>query len=352
MKRIATTLITSVLVLGCGDDGGDGGGTGTDGATDAGSGGDGDSDASGGSTETGGEDPLVARGRYIVNDVAMCSFCHTPRLSDGAPDLSMFLAGNPCFDDTAPDDDEMGCISTRNLTNHETGLANATDEEVKQALTEGIGVDGRNLVPVMPYWVFHNMTDEDLDAIVAYLRTIPGVDNMTPPSQAPWTEPEATLPPLDPAVIPSPAEDYPERESAERGRYLSTMASLCVDCHTPEMTPFGFDFDFTKIMGGGRGFPAETFGFPVPPFPEFIYTSNLTTHSTGIEGWTKEDIVKVMKEGVRPDGMGVCAPTHGGPSSPFAGLTDQDVEDIANYLLSIPPVDNMIPEDCEAPPPS
>jgi mono/diheme cytochrome c family protein len=336
-------LVVMILCAACGDDdanldGNDDGGNGIDATPD-------EYDA--------GEDPLVTRGRYLVNDVAMCSFCHTPRRENGTPDPARFLAGVDCLGgDQVPKDDEMGCVNTRNLTSHETGLANASDEEIKDAFLNGIGTDGRNLLPIMPYWVFHNLTDDDADAIVAYLRTVEPVDHMTPPNQPPFTEPPATLPPIDPDDIPLPSDGFEEEESALRGRYLTSMASVCIDCHTPETEPMSFMFDWDKAFGGGRGFPREFLGYFSEPYPEIIFTSNLTPHETGLDGYSKQDIIKVMKEGLDPDGDGVCAPTHSGPSSPFAGLTDTDVEDIANYLLSLPPVDNAIPEDCEGPPPS
>lgn len=299
-----------------------------------------------------GEDPLITRGRYLVNDVSQCPFCHTPRRSDGLPDPTRFLAGVDCLFDADPTDDELGCISTRNLTNHSTGLANSSDEEIKDGFLTGIGTDGRNLVALMPYWVFHNMTDEDADSIVAYLRTLTPVDHMSPPNQPPFTPPPEVTPPIDPDVIPLPVDGFAETESAMRGRYLSAMASVCVDCHTPELVPGSFMFDFDKVFGGGRGFPAALFGYPVPPYPEVIFTTNLTPHATGLEGYDQADVIRVMKEGLDKNGDGVCAPTHSGPSSPYAGLTDEDVADIANYVISLPPVDNAIIADCTGPPPS
>lgn len=318
-------------------------------STDSGGNGNTDGDTDG---DTDGNADLVERGRYLVNDVSQCAFCHTPRLPDGSADLSNFLAGVDCFIDVDPMDDAVGCIATRNLTDHETGLANATDEEIKDAITNGIGTDGRNLLGLMPYWVFHNATDEDLDAMVAYLRTVPAVDHMTPANQPPWLEPPSTIPPIALSDIPEPDPGFAEFDSAMRGRYLSSMVSLCVDCHTPEVTPMSFDFDFDKFMAGGRPFMREELGYFSDPYPPTIYTSNLTPHATGLDGYTKADIVTIMREGVNPAGEGVCAPTHGGPSSTYAGLTDEDVEDIANYILSLPPVDNTVPNDCVAPPPN
>lgn len=298
-----------------------------------------------------GEDPLVVRGRYLVNDVSMCPFCHTPRRSDGMPDATRFLAGVDCIYDVDPSPD-LGCLSSRNLTNHPTGLANASDDEIKDALLDGIRTDGKNMIGLMPYWVFHNMTEEDADSIVAYLRTVRPVQHMVPPNQPPFLPPDTLVPPIDPADVPMPVAGTADPESAMRGRYLTSMVSVCIDCHTPELTPGSFMFDFSKVFGGGRAFPAILFGYPVPPYPDIIYTTNITPDATGLQDYTREDIIRVMKDGLDKNGDGVCAPTHSGPSSPFAGLTDSDVEDIANYVLSLPAVDNAVPEDCVGPPPA
>jgi hypothetical protein len=68
-------------------------------------------------------------------------------------------------------------ISANITPDPETGIGNWTDDEIKRAMTKGISKDGRRLSPPMPYSFFANMTKEDLDAVVAYLRTVPPVVN-------------------------------------------------------------------------------------------------------------------------------------------------------------------------------
>jgi hypothetical protein len=70
-----------------------------------------------------------------------------------------------------------------NITSHPTaGLGSWTDAEIKRAITEGISRDGRTLLPFMPYWLYKKMEPSDLDAIVAYLRTIPPLGPAAPPA--------------------------------------------------------------------------------------------------------------------------------------------------------------------------
>jgi mono/diheme cytochrome c family protein len=287
---------------------------------------------------------LVERGQYITNVLAACTFCHTPLLENGQRDLTRLFAGVDCFFDADPVDTNAGCLSSRNLTNHATGLANVTDQQIKDAFQNGIRTDGMKLAPVMPYWVFHNMTDEDANAVVAYLRSLPGVDHTVQANQPPWSMyNDGTIPAV--AVI-NPATDIPlpltgtADANAMRGRYLTAMAGLCMDCHTPEVAPPNYPLDFTKSFGGGRVFPKEALGLIDASYPAWIATRNLTTHATGLGGWTPQQIKLAIAEGRDRDNNAVCAATHGGAISPYAALTQQDLDDIVQYIANLPPVEN------------
>jgi hypothetical protein len=67
-----------------------------------------------------------------------------------------------------------------NITPHaEQGIGGWTDEEIKRAITQGISRDGRQLLPAMPFELYRNVEERDLDAIVAYLRSIPPLPTIT-----------------------------------------------------------------------------------------------------------------------------------------------------------------------------
>jgi hypothetical protein len=74
-----------------------------------------------------------------------------------------------------------------------------------------------------------------------------------------------------------------------------------------------------------------------------VYSRNLTPHETGLAGWTKEDIVTAIKEGVNRDNVPLCPPMPAGPMGAFGGMTDEDATDIAAFLLSLEPAENEIP---------
>ena len=114
----------------------------------------------------------VAYGRYIVTAQAHCFECHTPMGPKG-PDMSKLGAGGMEIT-LAPG----MVVRTPNITSDpETGIGKWTDQQIKDALTKGITPTGQHLSPPMPFPWFKNMTPEDIDAVVAYVRTIPPVKN-------------------------------------------------------------------------------------------------------------------------------------------------------------------------------
>jgi mono/diheme cytochrome c family protein len=290
----------------------------------------------------------VERGRYLVENVGACGDCHTPRV-EGTPafDVAKTLAGVDCFVDADPNDPNVGCISSRNLTNHETGLKNRSDQEIKDLFLKGLRPDGTALHPIMPYYVLANMTGADADAIVAFLRTVPAVDHMVAATQAPFAGTAAPAPTWPDALIPQPEASYAFQAEAKRGRYLAGQFGVCMECHTPqgEQGP-----DPTRAFQGGRPFRAlEELGLPTPPFPASIYSSNLTPHASGIEGYDVAKLVKAIKQGADKDNKPLCPPMPAGPMAPFAGITDADATDIAHYLLSLAPKENVLPNGCDLP---
>jgi len=288
---------------------------------------------------------LVERGRYLVSHVAACPTCHSPHGADGRYDQARWLGGMDCYVDFAPDDPNVGCLSTRNLTHHETGLKNRSDREIKDMLLKGQRPDGKALHPFMPYRYFANMREQDADAIVAYLRTVPGIDRTAARSQPPFSPPEAPAPPIPVASIPLPRPDYPDRAAALRGRYLAGEVGICLDCHTPRANG---QLDMERAFQGGLQFPRAALGLPAS-YPALVYSSNLTPHATGILGYGVAQLVRALKHGIDRHGTRLCPPMPAGPAEAFGGMRDEDARDIAHYLLSLPPGENAIPNGCQAP---
>jgi cytochrome c553 len=222
-------------------------------------------------------------------------------------------------------------------------------------LTMGQRPDGTFIHPMMPYWMYVNMQDDDLNAMIAYLRTVAGIDNRIGNSQAPFAMVGGAVMPLDLALVPSPVEGSEHYESAMRGRYLAVNAGACIECHTPEpeSVPGPTAIDFEKFFWGGREFPAAALGLPVQPmgpFPEVIRSANLTSHMEhGIGQYTVEELIRALKHGVDREDEGLCPPMPAGMMAAFGGLTDEDALDIAHYMKSLPAVDNEVAGECALP---
>ena len=119
----------------------------------------------------------VRRGAYLAT-IGHCLECHTP-LDKGAVllDSALGAGGRPFLPSFVKGLPERwtGAVS-RNVTAHrEQGLGGWSDAEIKRAITQGIGRDGRRMVEPMAFAWYAGIRDDDLDAIVAYLRTLPAL---------------------------------------------------------------------------------------------------------------------------------------------------------------------------------
>lgn len=148
----------------------------------------------------------VARGKYLVT-IASCHDCHTPGYFLGKPDMALYLGGS----DVGFELPGLGTFVGPNLTpDKTTGLGNWTDAQVIAAIQTGARPDGRMLAPIMPYHAFANLTPQDAQAIVAFLRSIPPVQHKVAgpfgPTQTPSVFVMKIVPPGTPPTPPPPAK--------------------------------------------------------------------------------------------------------------------------------------------------
>jgi Cytochrome c len=118
----------------------------------------------------------VSRGQYLV-EIASCAECHTPA-KRGQPVRGMDFAGGQVFDEPT------GKIASVNITPDPTGIGLYTEETFVKALRTGY-VGTRQLNPLMPWQFYNGLTDEDLKAMYAYLKTVPAVTHHVDNSKAP-----------------------------------------------------------------------------------------------------------------------------------------------------------------------
>lgn len=272
---------------------------------------------------------LVERGAYLANSVAICMDCHTTRdwtRFSGPTVPGTHGKGGERF---GPEIGLPGTLYASNIT--PAALGDWSDGELIRAITTGVSKDGRALFPLMPYPAFGSMCERDVNAIVAYLRTLPAIENEVPLSTLdfPLNLIVRTLPaPASPQACPSP------EDGVAYGAYLTKMAA-CVDCHTKSEagTPLpGMQF------AGGVEFPLPTGGV--------VRTANLTPDvETGLGAWTKQMFVARFRAHADPSaepGVGPGQFNTVMPWTQYGTMTEQDLGAIYDYLRTLAPVNNRV----------
>ena len=270
----------------------------------------------------------VDRGAYLVESILACGNCHTPKTPAGEPIASRNLSGDGLRFSPPP---FVGVAS--NITpDRDTGIGTWSDAEIKRAIVEGIRPDhGRlpniPLAVVMATQFFKALTPADLDAVVAYLRSVPAIrqDIPSPTYRAPQIH--QPFPDAEAGFA-----DDRMNDAVYRGRYLATIA-LCMECHSPVDKG---RFDFTRLGAGGRLFSAAVVqGFPAdwpgarPP--------NITPHpSAGIGRWSDDEIKRAITQGVSRDGRKLKPPMG---FSYYAKLSPADLDALVSYLRTLPPIE-------------
>ncbi len=254
---------------------------------------------------------LVKHGDYLVNGILTCGNCHTPKGPSGDIAEKAFSGGlswdEPPFKVTAP-----------NITqDKETGIGDYTDAELKEVLRKGIKRNGVPVAMVMPSGFYEIMTDRDLDAVIAYLRTIKPIKNTVP-------DPVYRMPQGHP-IPPGGDNTFTEamlREKVNKGFYLVTIAH-CMECHTP-MGPHGREFA-TRLGAGGFEMPG--------PWGVSVSRNITSSKEKGIGAWTDDEIRRAMTQGVSRDG-GKLKPPMG--YHYYATVAPDDLDAIVAYLRSVP----------------
>ena len=238
----------------------------------------------------------IARGEHIAT-IRMCKDCHTENWSGQSDSVPGLIT-----------------LSMPNLTPGAGGVgATNTDEDWVRAIRHGVGYDGRGLL-LMPSRVWYYLSDEDLADLIAYLKSLPPVDNEPPktelgplgrvmmtlgqlPPEA--TEPDATVIDHD---TPRPVAPQPG-VTVEYGMYL---ARTCTLCH-------GSELNGQTIFDGSVAL-------------------NLTPGGE-MKGWSEEDFIATMRTGVTPNGHQLKDVM---PWKYFGQMTDDELKAVWMYLQSLP----------------
>lgn len=280
---------------------------------------------------------ILARGTYLVEHVLLCNDCHSERdwtLFSGPP-KPPFGAGRPCM---TRDTETIGIrvsegqgnfpgrLCIRNITpDLESGIGNWTDGEIIRSIREGVDREGNGLFPIMPYFIYRSVSDQDAEAIVAYMRNLEPVRAERPERSIDF--PMSMLIQLFPEPLDGPVPHPDESNPVAYGEYLATIAR-CGFCHTPRQNQ-GKDAIPGKEFSGGVPFAV---GNKVMP------SKNLTPHETGIGTWTKDAFIARFKQSAEPWPVDNLEENTLMDWSAYAGMTESDLGAIYEFLQTLPPV--------------
>jgi mono/diheme cytochrome c family protein len=254
---------------------------------------------------------IIERGRHLVFSSAHCIECHHKGNADSLAEAGreVPLTGGVSF--SLP----VGIIYSKNITpDKETGIGGFTDGEIARALRYGIHPDGTAVYDFMP---FHNTSDEDLTAIISYLRSQKPVKNKVPKNQLNIIGNVVKAFLVKPVGPTEPVPGSVTRDtSVAYGRYLSLSVAECNGCHTKRDIAGKFT---GKPFAGGNDFDG-------------LVSPNITPDSSGrIFGWSKKIFIDRFR-------MGKLIPKSPMPWNCFKRMTDDELTAVYNYLQTLQPV--------------
>ncbi len=271
----------------------------------------------------------LERGRYLASHVAACIGCHSERQWDrlaGPVRPGTEGKGGEKF---GRDAGYPGDYYASNLTPY--GIGQWTDGELVRAFTTGVNPQGRSLFPLMPYLNYGKMSPEDALAIAAYIRTLKPVENKVPLSNPKF--------PLNFIIPTIPQDAMPGRrpepsEGATYGEYVANVAA-CIDCHSKAVR--GKKIEGMEYAGG--------FEFRLPG--GVIRSANITPDvETGIGAWSRQTFIAKFKDRdpakTPPPALDPGEINSPMPWTLYAGMTEQDLGAIYDYLKTLKPVTNLV----------
>jgi mono/diheme cytochrome c family protein len=272
----------------------------------------------------------IERGKYLANHVAMCIDCHSTR------DWTKF--SGPVIPGTEGKGGENfgpalglpGNIYVKNIT--PAGIGNWSDGEIIRAITQGVNKDNKALFPIMPYNSFNRMTQEDIESLVAYIRTLKPIENKVPETDLDF--PMNIIVKTIPLKSYIPSKPVNMNDSVSYGKYLVAIAS-CGDCHTPaeKGEPVA-----GMMFGGGAEFKTPW---------GLVRSANITPdNETGIGTWDKASFIHAFKQYASEKGQNIQVDSNSFnsimPWTLYAGMTEEDISCIYNYLRTVKPVKHRV----------
>ncbi|GAA0877455.1 hypothetical protein GCM10009119_04230 [Algoriphagus jejuensis] len=280
---------------------------------------------------------LIARGQYLVHGPAHCSNCHVGSLeemiaSDAGKPIP--LRGGVPFP-MGP----LGLLYTPNLTpDPTTGIGRYSDGQIFRMMRHAVRPNGiASISLLMPFW---NMADDDMVAVVSYLRSMEPIENNVPAAE--WSfigkAVRVFVPSFHPILNPTPPTTAPPMAATiERGEYLARSVANCVGCHT-QRDPMTFEATDTEYAGGMEFEPDPALNIAAGEDPDtWTRTPNITPHP--LSALSKFKTLDEWKARFRLGRQIKISPMHWGP---FSRMSDEDLEALYLYLHSLDPVEKDV----------
>jgi mono/diheme cytochrome c family protein len=270
---------------------------------------------------------VIARGKYLAFGPAHCASCHTPidKMVEVENGLQIPLSGGWKLEIAG-----LGTFRAPNLTpDLETGIGKLSDKDIARTLRYSVGSDGRLIFPFM---AFQELSDEDLTAVVSFIRSQEPVKHEIERSEYGF---------LGKALIAfglikpeGPKNKPPDKvvidTTIEYGRYLANNVANCRGCHS--------EYDMNTGKQTGRDFAGKG-QFPPDEYTDgYAFVSpNLTPHrETGIMAhWSEETFIDRFKKGRVFKGSPM-------PWGTFSRMNETDLKALYRYLHSLEPVSNKV----------
>lgn len=261
---------------------------------------------------------LFQRGSYLVNTIAACGRCHTPRDAQGKPIGAMALAGGFEFDDGV-----LGHVVSPNVTpDRETGIGNWTEAEIVTALRYGTRPNGTSIGAPMPVDAYHDMSDDDLAAIARYLHTMKPVRHRVARSRF-------LSPPAAHDLTPVHVQAPPREDRLAYGAYLAAPVGHCYGCHTV-LRQDKSSLDRRFLYAGGRAMPDYA------DVTQTTISRNITSDpEDGVGKLTDAEIKRAIATGIRPDGARLAQTM---PDHWYARVAPADLDALVAFMRTIKPL--------------
>lgn len=257
-------------------------------------------------------DAQLARGAYLVNGVVACGNCHRQLGPQGQALLDKGLSGGLVFDEPP-----FKAVAPNITPDRQTGIGNWSASQLGKAIREGIRPDQSVVGPPMPIAFYRKFSDEDLAAVVAYLRAQPAVSHAVARSEYRIPLPANYGPSVQGIPTPDPSQQL------AYGEYLANIGH-CMECHTPRDKQ-GM-LVLSKFGAGGQVFKGP-WGVSV--------SRNLTPHDDGLKNVSDEHIERAIRHGVDHRGQPMKPPMG---FAFYKNINAQDMQAIIAYLRSLKPI--------------